>query len=291
MAVFEQSYKPYTGRLTPHWSRCLILPRYAYRDLFHSKIFTGFYALCFVCPLVMMIIIYLHYNVSAIAALNINLSNLVQINSLYFYFYVSIQASMAFLITLLIGPVLVSRDISNNAMPLYLCRPLSRTEYVIGKMSILIIILSLMTWIPGILLFFFQADLEGTGWLADNIWVCGAIFASSWVWILMMVFISIALSAWIKWRIAASAALFGLFTMPGIVSAMFNVIFKTRWGNIININSIYNTIAFSLFRREPRPYDVRQLLPLWAAWALLGLLLALCLLLLSRKIKAYEVVR
>ena len=90
----------------------------------------------------------------------------------------------AFFLTLLIGPPLVSRDLTNNALPLYLCRPFSRAEYVVGKMAVLLILLSLITWVPGLLLFLFQAYLEGGGWIAANLWIAGAIFVGSLVWIL-----------------------------------------------------------------------------------------------------------
>jgi hypothetical protein len=53
------------------------------------------------------------------------------------------------ILALLIGPQQVSRDLTNNALPLYLCRPFNRTEYVVGKMSIVIILLSTITWVPG----------------------------------------------------------------------------------------------------------------------------------------------
>jgi hypothetical protein len=45
MAVYEQSYKSYTGRLTPEWSRFLIIPRHAYRAVFNSKLFIAFFAI------------------------------------------------------------------------------------------------------------------------------------------------------------------------------------------------------------------------------------------------------
>src|SRR5258707_13066390 len=54
------------------------------------------------------------------------------------------------------GPPLVSRDLRNNALPLYLCRPFTRTEDVLGKMSVLLILLSAITWIPQLLLFLFH---------------------------------------------------------------------------------------------------------------------------------------
>ena len=41
MAVYKRSYRGYAGPLTPTWSRFAILPRYAYRDLFQSKIMTA----------------------------------------------------------------------------------------------------------------------------------------------------------------------------------------------------------------------------------------------------------
>ncbi|MGH9936777.1 MAG: hypothetical protein ACREAM_11060, partial [Blastocatellia bacterium] len=72
MAVYEHTYKPYEGKLTPAWARFLVLPRYAYQDLFKYKLFTGLFVLCYVCPLIYMVLIYLRHNVSALAALGTN---------------------------------------------------------------------------------------------------------------------------------------------------------------------------------------------------------------------------
>src|SRR5262245_66404379 len=72
MAVYEHTYKPYEGKLTPAWSRFLILPRYAYQDLFKYKLFTALFVLCYVCPLVYTALIYLRHNVGALAAFGRN---------------------------------------------------------------------------------------------------------------------------------------------------------------------------------------------------------------------------
>src|SRR5215510_4518633 len=281
MAVYEHAYKPYAGALTPEWSRFLIIPRHAYRDVFRSKLFTGFFALCFVCPLVMAILIYLHHNLNALAIFNINqldLRKALPINGSFFQSFESIQTSLAFLLTVLIGPPLISRDLANNGLPLYLCRPFSRAEYVIGKMSVLIILISAITWVPGELLFLFQGYLEGAGWLADNLWIAGAIFIGSLTWILLLALLSVASSAWVKWRLAASAALFGLFIISSAIGFMVNGVLRTRWGSLFNLNMIMRTIEDSLFR-DPNSMG----LPLWmvlpstAAWIMLGLFLAMCL--------------
>ena len=292
MAVYEHNYKPYAGRLTPEWSRLLIIPRHAYRDVFRSKLFTGFFALCFVCPLVMAILIYLHHNLTFITAFNVDVRNLVPINGKFFQVLVSVQTSAAFLLTVLIGPPLISRDLANNALPLYLCRPFSRAEYVLGKMSVLIILISAITWVPGELLFLFQAYLEGAGWLADNIWIVVAIFIASWTWILLLALWSVAISAWVKWRLAASAALFGTYIISIAIGFMVNGVLETRWGGVLNLKIIMTTIEDSLFR-NPNSMDLPNwmVLPTPAAWIMFGLFLAFCLFLLTRKVRAYEVVR
>src|SRR6266536_2847566 len=175
MAVFEQAYKPYEGPLTPEWSRFLIIPRHAVRNVFRSKLFTGFYALSFVWPLVCAILIYLHHNAEALAILRVNVVDVLPINASFFQAFVAVQATVGFFLAMLVGPQQVSRDVTNNALPLYLCRPFSRSEYVVGKMSIVILLLSTMTWVPGLILFLLQSYLEGWSWFTENIWIASAI--------------------------------------------------------------------------------------------------------------------
>lgn len=295
MAVYEHTYKPYAGPLTPEWSRFLVIPRHAYRDVFASKLFTGFFALCFVCPLVMLILIYLHHNLTAMAIFNIDqidLRRAFPINASFFQTFVAVQAFLAFLLTVLIGPPLISRDLANNALPLYLCRPFSRAEYVVGKMSVLLILISAIMWVPGELLYLFQSYLEGAGWAARNLWIAGAIFLGSWTWILLLALLSVTISAWVKWRLAASAALFGLYIISNAIGFTINGVLQTRWGGLFNWYIIMKTLEDSLFR-EPNSAGLPEwmVLPAPAAWLMFALFLSLCLFLLTRKVRAYEVVR
>jgi|SRR5215813_2414416 len=304
MAVYERSYKPFPGALTPEWSRFLIIPRYAYRDVFKSKLFIAFFAICFVPLLIEAILIYLHHNVNALAILKVNVRELIPIDASFFQTFVNIQTVFAFFITLLIGPPLVSRDLRNNGLPLYLCRPFSRAEYVLGKMSVLIILLSAITWIPQLLLFFFQAYLEGAAWLMNNFWIGNAIVIGSLVWIILLALLSQAVSAVLKWRVVASAALLGIFFVPTVFGEVVNQIFLTRWGSIISLGALIKNISAGLFGTFARSsVDVvefrngiaRQVVlqepPLWCSWAALFVICAICLAILSRRVKAYEVVK
>ena len=300
MAVHELTYKQYLGKLTPEWSRFLILPRHALKDVFKSKLFTAFFVICFLPLLVEAILIYLHHNVSALAILQVNVRELLPIDNSFFQTFVNIQNGFAFFVALLVGPPLVARDLRNNALPLYLCRPFSRTEYVLGKMSVLLILLSLMTWVPQLLLFAFQSYLEGATWFIDNLWIAGAIFISSVVWILLLALLSQAISALVKWRVVASAALLGLFFIPSVFGEVVNQLFRTRYGSIVSINANITNVTAGLFGRFERVSNfsidgevVSSLSepPLIISWFVLFLICAVCLALLSWKVKAYEVVR
>ena len=304
MAVYEHTYRQYEGPQTPKWSRFLIIPQHAYRTVFQSKLFTAFFVLCFVYPLVASILIYLRHNTNALGLLQLRINELLPIDASFFEFYLQMQGWLAFFLTLLVGPPLVSRDVSNNALPLYLCRPFSRVEYVAGKMSVLVILLSLITWIPGLLLFIFQGYLEGAGWFAANLRIAWAIFIGSWVWIILLSLLSLSISAWVKWRLAASAALFGLFFIPSVFGAIINEIFRTRIGNLFSLGALSRAVWAGLFGTFTREYggvrvraggrwSIITLLepPLWSSWLVLILVCAACLFLLYRKVRAYEVVR
>jgi ABC-type transport system involved in multi-copper enzyme maturation permease subunit len=303
MAVYEHSYRNYSGPVTPEWSRFLIIPRHAFRDVFKSKLFMAFFAICFIPLLVEAILIYLHHNVNALSMLRVNVRELIPIDASFFQTFVNLQGGFAFFVTLLVGPPLVSRDLRNNALPLYLCRPFSRPEYVAGKMSVLLILLSAITWVPQLLLFLFQSYLEGARWFVDNLWIASAIFIGSVVWILLLALISQAISALVKWRVIASAALLGLFFIPSVFGEVVNEIFRTRWGSIISLGALMKNVSAGLFGTFERNIGYSRTVdgevvfntvlkepPLWACWFALFVVCAICLALLSRKVKAYEVV-
>jgi len=306
MAVYEQTYKPYTGKLTPEWNRFLIIPRHTLRGVFNSKLFTAFYVICFLPLLVEAILIYLHHNITALAIMKLNASQLFAVDGSFFELFVWIQGAFAFFVALLLGPPLVARDLRNNALPLYLCRPFSRTEYVLGKMSVMLLLMSAITWLPQLLLFLFQAYLEGLAWLRANLWIASAIFIASIVWTLLLALLSQSVSAVVKWRIVASAALLGLVFIPYAFGAFINLLFQTRWGNLLSLPALMTSTTAGLFgtfdrvggRIQISDFNdtiLREIIllepPLWCSWAALFIVCAVCLAILHWKVKAYEVIR
>jgi ABC-2 type transport system permease protein len=291
MAVYERNYGRYQGELTPSWSRFLILPRYAAKDVFDSRGFVAFFALCFLMPFAGLLIIYLHHNISALNFLHLPLDRLneaLPINAAFFRHGLDTQSWLCFLMALFVGPALISPDLRNNGLPLYLSRPFSRSEYVLGKLTVLAALMSAVTWIPGLLLFFFQAYLEGAGWLGENLRIGMAIFVASWAWILVVSLVVLAISAWVKWRpVARVTLLIVFFVLTGFAEAL-NHALDTWWGYLLSLSTAMDNVRASLFGLE---LGDRFATPVWAGWLTLGLGFALSLWLLSRRIRAYEVVR
>lgn len=292
MAVYGQTYKSYEGQLTPSWSRFLVIPRYAYQDLFKYTLFVVLYVVCFVPPLIFSTIIYLHHNAAALTIFNASGADIIPINGLFFSIFIGIQTSLAFIFTVIIGPVLISRDMANNGLPLYLCRPFTRFEYIMGKASVLLILLSTITWIPGVLMFLFQAYLEGGGWLADNFWMLYGILVVCLAWIVMLTLLAMAFSAWIKWRTAASAALFAIFVIPTPIGFAVQGILFSNKGHLLNVGMALSVMTQELFRlREDISIDDDDFfLSYGEAWMVFFAYAALCLYMLWRKVRAYEVV-
>ena len=309
MAVYEHLYGAYEGESRSALSGFLVIPRYALRDVFKSKLFTTIFILCFIYPLVATILVYLHHNVNALALLQINVRELLPIDASFFQTYVEMQCAFAFILTVLVAPPLISRDLSNNALPLYLCRPLSRTEYVLGKMAVVGFLLSLVTWVPGLLIFVFQASLAGVVWTWSNLWMAWSIFFGSMVWIVLLSLLSLAVSALVRWRVVASGVLIGMFFIPSAFGEIVNQLFLTRAGHLISMWATMTSIWSGLFGRFERQtgairgtvtnpiYDKQffniALLepPLWVSWIVIVGVGAVCVWLLSRKVRAYEVIK
>ena len=56
-----------------------------------------------------------------------------------------------------------------------------------------------------------QGSLAGDGWFGTNLRIALAMFIGSWVWILTVALMALALSAWVRWRPVAGGLLFFVF--------------------------------------------------------------------------------
>jgi ABC-2 type transport system permease protein len=300
MAVYKRTYKAYDGPLTPEWTRFFVIARFSFSTLFKSRIFTAFTALSFLPMLVGIAQIYLLHNETAKMLLDMHqaVMNYVAINNEWFATILWIQAWMGFLLAAAAAPGLVTRDFANQALQLYLSRPISRMEYLLGKITVLATLLSCATWIPGLLLFGLQAEMEGHGWGWDHLYLVGSILLSGWMWIAVLSLFTMAISVWLKYRLAATALIISVFfLLPGF-GAVVDAILRTRTGLIFDLPLMLNVAWVHLYRVSPqwlhstRANGVHMdTVSLLTAWLVILSVCAMSWGLLNGKLKAREVQR
>jgi ABC-type transport system involved in multi-copper enzyme maturation permease subunit len=293
MAVYKRSYNPYTGSLTPEWSRFFVLTRYAFADLFKSRFFVLLLILSLIPILFFGGYIFFANNKTAQLLIQVHSARLFSVENEYFIMIMIAQSQAAFLLTCWAGPVLIAGDLTNGALPLFLSRPFSRADYVVGKLAVLGLLLSAVTWVPCLLLFSLQAGLANGGWIWSHLWMIIPIILCSAIWILMLSLISLAVSAWVKLRIVATGVIFISFFIPAGLGEMFNAIMGTYWGRLLNLSYLFRLILAKGFRERSGLLGSLGWndIPVPAAWSVLIFVCLLSLVILNARLRARETVR
>jgi ABC-type transport system involved in multi-copper enzyme maturation permease subunit len=293
MPVFKRRYNPYIGGLTPEWSRFFVLTRFAFSDLFKSR----FFALLFILSLVPVLLfagyIFVANNSTIQMLLQFRTADFLKVESYYFIVAMRAQAQAAFLLNCWVGPVLIAGDLTNGALPLFLSRPFRRVDYVLGKLTVLGLLLSVVTWVPCLLLFSLQAGLGRSGWIWSHLWMVVPIVSCSAIWILMLSLISLAVSAWVKLRIVATGVTFIAFFIPAGLGELYNSIMGTSWGRLLNFSYLFRLIVAKGFHEQSGlmgSFGWKEI-PVPLAWGVLILVCLLSLVILNVRLRAREVVR
>jgi ABC-2 type transport system permease protein len=296
VAVHKRAYRPYDGPLTPERERFLVLPRYSFLELFESRVLLSFFVFCFVPFLVELAVVYVANSAPARALLGIQ-RDPDAVRAEFFLMTLGVQSVLAFMLTAWVAPVLVSPDLVNGALPLYLSRPFSRAEYVAGKALVLVTLLSAITWVPVLTLFTVQASLAGSTWLWANLRISWATLLGAGIWIVVLTLLGLAVSACIRWRLVASAALLATFFIGSAFGEMWREVMRNPWGRLASPSYLIGVVWRDLFGVAPglAPRDSLRGqpladLPAWAAWAALLATCALCMWLLNRRLRAREIV-
>jgi ABC-type transport system involved in multi-copper enzyme maturation permease subunit len=289
MTVHERSFKSYSGQLTPGWRRFLVLPFYALPQIFKSRLFLSLYLISLVPSVVQAALIYIRHNLRILEYFHMTPGDLGPISGEFFLRFISIQGGFCFALVLVAGPPLISSDLVNRGLPLYFARPLGRGEYVLGKLSVLVILLSPVTWIPQLLIFFMQSYLAGNGWFGDNLRIGVGILIGQAAWILTISLIALAVSATVKRKTMARLLFFSIFFIFSIFGSIIAEGMGLVWGQALNIMGMAWLVNSGLLGVAIPPHA--HFPPIWAGWLTLTVACAVSLRLLASKIQAYEVVR
>ena len=291
MSLRRHGFRSYPGPWTPSFHRPLVIARYALARVFASRLFTIFYVACFLPSCLFLVSIYLRYKLDAVSGFIGFQSAEVAIGTDLFgdwlYYGILIPSQwVAFAVVLVVGPALLTPDLKDNAMPLYLSRPVTKLQYLLGKLLVLLWLTAAVTWIPGLLLVFTNAYYDEAGWLMDNLQVPMGLVATCLVWSACLSIIALAISAWVRWRPAATLGFLGLFVIGSSIGNLMRSVSDDWFGSLIIPWHAIDVVGRSLFGAEPS-----DLMPLPWAWASLLVATGLAFWALLHRIRAFEVVR
>ncbi len=196
------------------------------------------------------------------------------------------QSVFVFFITVYVGAGLIANDRRANALQIYLSKPLTRVEYIFGKLTILAGFLLLVTWVPAILLLLVQVLLAGSvTFVTANLMLLPAITVSALVQVLTVSLVMLALSS-----LSRSSRYVGvlyaalMFFSQAVYGIVYAVTRDSQWAWIALPYNLAK-IADSVFRLPSR-YDTPLVMALGAVLAVI----VVSGVVLERRVRGIEVV-
>jgi ABC-2 type transport system permease protein len=284
VAVYKRTYKAYSGPLTNPVTRFLVLQRYAFRAVFRSRLLLIGYIACFIPIVFVLCTLYLNQNATLLALVGQKVG-FVKINGTFFLNFLTFQGVLAGIVTAFIGPTLIAPDLVNGGLSLYLSRPFSRAEYILGKGAVLGFLTGAITLLPGMLIFAVQSSLVGWNWFLDNLNLASATLFTCGILILLLTLLGLAMSALVRWRIVAGALILAVFAIGKGFGAMIDNVMRTTSGGYIDMQHLIARVSTSMFQGTVADDDIS----VTGAWIALITICALLGLILNRKLRVCEV--
>jgi ABC-2 type transport system permease protein len=188
MPIHDQGYRRYGGLKAAVGQGWMVIARAGIRTMFAKRAFLGLLLVAWVPFLIRAVQFY--------AAANLPQARMLAPTAETFRQFLEQQETFVFFVTVYVGAGLIANDRRANALQIYLSKPLSRTEYVFGKLAILVAFLLLVTWIPAIVLLLVQIAFAGNfTFFRNNLFLVPAITVFSFIAVIMVATAMLALSS------------------------------------------------------------------------------------------------
>lgn len=279
MPIHDQGYRRYGGRREAHGRTWWVITRAGIVERLRERKFLGLLLVAWLPFLVRTVQLYIAANYQQTAQFLGPTPGL-------FREFLQQQGIFVFFITMYVGAGLIANDRRANALQIYLSKPLTRVDYVVGKLATLLIFLIAVTWVPGILLLLMQMMFAGNlTFLKANLFLFPAITAYAAVAVTMAAFSMLALSSLSKSRRFVAVMYAGLIFFTAAMYQALRGITSSRAWAVISPGDVLNVFADVIFRNQNTPP-----IPFPVALLVVALLLGASVLVLERRVRGVEVV-
>jgi ABC-2 type transport system permease protein len=280
MPIHDQGYRRYGGTRAAVGRGWAVITRNGVRALFSRRAFVGLLLFAWSPFIVRAVQIYVASNFAQAASV-------LGVRAETFREFLEQQNPFVFFVTIYVGAGLIANDRRANALQVYLSKPLTRAEYVAGKLAILFLFLTGVTFLPAISLLLVQIMFAGSfTFVRDNLFLLPAITLFSLIQVLLASMTMLALSSMSKSSRFAGIMYAGLMFFT---SALFNAVRGITGSHALAWLSpiaALEQLGDIIFRLRPR-YDIPGVV---AILTIVGLI-ALSALILERRVRGVEVVQ
>jgi ABC-type transport system involved in multi-copper enzyme maturation permease subunit len=253
--IHDQSYRHYGGGKAVPGRSWMVITWAGILTMIRKRAFLGLLVFALAQFLVRAVQMWISANYPQAAILNPTAETFRQ--------FLEQQDFFVFVITVYVGAGLIANDRRANALQIYLSKPLMRSEYIVGKLAILFVFLTLVTFVPAILLLFLKVAFDGNfTFLSNNLFLIPAITIGSLLQVSLASFTMLALSSLSKSARYVGILYVGItFFTTAIYGALYAITGSSRvsW---ISIGANVSQVVDVVFRLKPRyttPWEVSLL--------------------------------
>jgi len=278
MPIHDQGYRRYGGDRTRREAAWAVIAKAGLRARLGQRAFIALLIASWLPFVVRVVQLY--------AAANLPQAAFLAPTPQMFRQFLDQQELFVFFLTVYGGAGLIAQDRRAHALQIYLSKPLTRVEYVGGKLAILMTWLALVTWVPAILLLLVQVAFAGNAdFFRSNLYLFPAITVFSAVQVITISMAMLALSS-----LSNSSRYVGILyaALLFFSQALFGVLqFVTGDSSLswVSLTRDLNQVGDAIFRL-PLRYETSWLLSL----AMLILTVAVSAFVLERRVRGVEVI-
>ncbi len=280
MPIHDQGYRRYAGTRAAVGRGWAVITRNGVRTFVSKRAFIGLLLFAWFPFVVRAVQIYVASNF-------VQAQSILGVKAETFREFLDQQSLFVFFVTIYVGAGLIANDRRANALQVYLSKPLTRAEYVAGKLAILFLFLTAVTWAPAISLLIVQIMFAGSfTFVRDNVFLLPAITLFSLLQVLLASATMMALSSMSKSSRFVGIMYAGLMFFTAALSAALRSITGRSAFAWLSPTATLEQLGDIIFRLRPR-YD----LPAAGAVLVVIVLIALSAVILERRVRGVEVVQ
>lgn len=281
--IYEQHYRRLDASIPLRAQRWIPIAREGLKALFARRAFLGLIAIAWLPVFVRLVQVYFTTRFP-------EARRIVPVDDKLFFDFLGQQMPWLLLLSAYAGAGLIANDMRTGGLLLYLSRPLTLVDYIFGKVMILFVSLSMVTLVPGLVLFLgarsLAPDVLGA---AIHLLLIPKIVAFALLLILPPTGLVLVMSALARNARFAGLGFFFVFVGSTVAHAIAWRATRNAHAGLISIQATMRRVGEAIFGVKP----TRMTADLGPEWALAVLLLLVvgCFIILKTRVRAVEIVK